>query len=251
MGDGELLERMWASLTGLLRVVGGGSPGARLIERGGVVASVCPTLPDRSLFSSVVYADGEELRAAIGDLADDYDRAGVNAWTVWAHPDDGDTAGALEAAGHRLDAEPMAMGLDLDELVEVEPDRLAVEGGDVAVAGAINEVAFGLPAGAMAPGIQQLDDAHAHLYLGTVDGRPLTCAMTYEVDGEAGVFMVATDPAAQGRGLASQLLTHALRESRERGCTSSTLQATRVGRPVYQRLGYRDLGRIGMWERRR
>ena len=38
--------------------------------------------------------------------------------------------------------------------------------------------------------------------------------------------------------------------SLERGCEVSTLQATRLGEPVYARLGYETFGRIGMWERR-
>ena len=35
-----------------------------------------------------------------------------------------------------------------------------------------------------------------------------------------------------------------------RGCEVSTLQATKAGRPVYERLGYRSFGEIQMWERR-
>jgi hypothetical protein len=43
----------------------------------------------------------------------------------------------------------------------------------------------------------------------------------------------------------------ALREARERGCTTTCLEATARGEPVYARLGYRPLGRLGMWELRR
>ena len=61
MEDGELLGRMWLSLAGFVRLIGAGSPGARVVERAGIVGSICPTVPDRSLFSSVVYSDGDEL----------------------------------------------------------------------------------------------------------------------------------------------------------------------------------------------
>jgi hypothetical protein len=46
-------------------------------------------------------------------------------------------------------------------------------------------------------------------------------------------------------------MSHALLEARGRGCTTTSLQATMRGRPVYQRLGYRDIGAMHMWERRR
>jgi hypothetical protein len=37
-------------------------------------------------------------------------------------------------------------------------------------------------------------------------------------------------------------------DAREAGCETSTLQATAAGRPVYERLGYQDLGALQMWE---
>ena len=39
-------------------------------------------------------------------------------------------------------------------------------------------------------------------------------------------------------------------DAREGGCETSTLQATADGRPVYERLGYEDLGALQMWELR-
>jgi hypothetical protein len=46
-------------------------------------------------------------------------------------------------------------------------------------------------------------------------------------------------------------MRRALADGRERGCEVTTLQATKLGRPVYERLGYRGFGTIEMWERRR
>src|SRR5438270_208278 len=63
--------------------------------------------------------------------------------------------------------------------------------------------------------------------------------------------VVYEDAEALGGGLASRLLLKALADARGRGCSISTLQATRAGYPVYARLGYRDFGRVQMWERRK
>jgi predicted GNAT family acetyltransferase len=63
--------------------------------------------------------------------------------------------------------------------------------------------------------------------------------------------MVATRPDARGRGLATALMCQAVSDARERGMQTTSLQATQMGRAIYARLGYRDLGAIQMWERRR
>jgi GNAT superfamily N-acetyltransferase len=55
----------------------------------------------------------------------------------------------------------------------------------------------------------------------------------------------------RGRGVTQALLRRALSDGRERGCDVSTLEATKMGRPVYERAGYRALGPIEMWERRK
>ena len=56
------------------------------------------------------------------------------------------------------------------------------------------------------------------------------------------MWWVATAPEARGRGLASGLMRRALADGRERGNDISTLQATKMGRPVYEGLGYRAFG---------
>src|SRR5207248_9558858 len=88
-------------------------------------------------------------------------------------------------------------------------------------------------------------------YIAHHDGEPAASVVTL-LDGEAcSVHWVATTPDARGRGLAPGLMRHALADGRERGARVTTLQATKMGRPVHERLGYRSLGTIEMWERRR
>jgi GNAT superfamily N-acetyltransferase len=75
--------------------------------------------------------------------------------------------------------------------------------------------------------------------------------MTYESsDGDCGVSAVATLPEARGGRIASRLLSVALRAAQARGARTTSLQATSKGAPVYTALGYRDLGRMSMWEHR-
>jgi GNAT superfamily N-acetyltransferase len=65
-----------------------------------------------------------------------------------------------------------------------------------------------------------------------------------------GICAVATLPTQRGKQLAARLLSHALRQARERGVHATTLEATSKGAGVYARLGYRALGTLTMWEHR-
>jgi predicted GNAT family acetyltransferase len=63
--------------------------------------------------------------------------------------------------------------------------------------------------------------------------------------------MVAVVPEARGQGLSGKLIAHSLADAVERGCRTATLVATKLGRPVYERLGFEGLGALEMWERHR
>jgi hypothetical protein len=46
-------------------------------------------------------------------------------------------------------------------------------------------------------------------------------------------------------------MCQALHDARDRGRKTTTLQATKAGAPIYERLGYHDFGALQMWERRK
>ena len=74
---------MHASMRAFFPSVAEGSEGYRAVELDGVLATVTPVLPERSLPNSVVYDSEEQLLAALPELAAIYEEAGVRAWTVW------------------------------------------------------------------------------------------------------------------------------------------------------------------------
>src|SRR3954447_16510861 len=82
------------------------------------------------------------------------------------------------------------------------------------------------------------------------DEEPVAVTFILEVGDDASVGWVATLPRARRRGLASGVIRAALRRARERGRTSTTLWASAMGAPVYERLGYRILGHVHLWEQR-
>lgn len=224
--------------------------GGELLTEDDLQAAIVPGSPNRSFFNSVFYSDAEHLLEALPRLAEAYERAGIRAWTVWIPAADETAKAGLEAAGHVLDATPRAMGLELTELHAPDPDpALEIRREmDMERLRVINEVAYGYPPGDFPP-IDPLPDSEA--YLADLDGETVGTALLWDRGDDTEVTFVATLPEARGRGISGRILGEALGRERERGKLASTLVATRLGRPVYEKLGYRDAGELQMWERRR
>jgi GNAT superfamily N-acetyltransferase len=246
------LAPMYRSFSSAIGRLAAGSEGARFLEPEGLVAAVSPAIPERSVFNSVLYEKPESLAAALGELTRTYEEAGVDAWTVWVPEQDRASAELLDSAGHKLDATPRAMVLDLADLADPDDGDLDWSaGGSLAELKRINDAAYGYAPGTFERGIGRPAPDAWRLYEARLDGRPASMLATTDLDGDCGIWWVATLPEARGRGLAGRLLHIALAEARERGMQMSTLQATKLGRPVYERLGYRDIGELQMWELRR
>jgi len=54
--------------------------------------------------------------------------------------------------------------------------------------------------------------------------------------------LVATHPTVRGRGLATRLSEHLVTWSYAKGCRTVALDASTLGRPIYERLGFRPVG---------
>lgn len=248
LDDPVLYARMHANLRDFCRLMGGASPGARVIELPGVVAAVVPATPHRSLFNSVAYDSADELAQALPRLADMYAESGIEAWTVWTPERDERAARLLSDAGHRIDGDPAVMCMELSDLRAPRPDDLDLDPDPrVATLSDLNDTAYGT-APDMSRAVQTLPGVTLHVV--RLDGRPVSAVGTHDADGDTCILYVATAPAARGRGLASKLMALALHEARDRGATTTSLQATKMGYPIYAKLGYRDLGTLQMWEKR-
>jgi N-acetylglutamate synthase-like GNAT family acetyltransferase len=234
-------------------LIGRGSEGARTLERDGVLAALVPASAQRSVVNAVVYRRPEALAAAYDEIAAAYEEIGAK-WTVWVHNGDAATAHLLERKGHVLDASPEAMAADLVETSPERPpdDALAdwTDEGDLADVGAINDRAYGYGGDWFSRALTGLPDGTIHIYVVRQDGEAVGCAAAADHHSNTEIDMVAVVPEARGKGLSGKLLGHALADAVERGITTSTLVATQLGRPVYERLGFRGLGVLEMWERR-
>jgi len=82
--------------------------------------------------------------------------------------------------------------------------------------------------------------------LATIDHEPVAGAKAPD----CGIYWVATPEEYRGRGLSTRLLCAALMEARERGCATTSLQASQMGEPIYTKLGYQMPYRYYLYERR-
>ena len=242
-----MLESMWAFFPS----VPAASEGGRLLELDGVLAGVTPAVPERSVANSVVYRDERALERALGVLAETYDQAGVLAWTVWVPNYHEHAKRALAEAGHTLDADPEAM---IASLEEVEPPRAGDPTPDPEPRredlARVNDLAYGT-GDSFARMFGEGPVESGFTWLAREGGKPLATTVSFHHGGDCSIWWVATVPEARGRGLAPGLIRRALAHGRENGCDVTTLQATKVGQPVYEKLGYGGLGAIEMWERRK
>ena len=250
MSDAAAIQRR--GLRDWVRWLGGSSEGARALELDGVTAAIVPATPQRSIINSLVYDSAGQLAAAYDELVAAYADAGIAAWDVWTPDFDSEAIELLGAAGHTFDGEPAAMTLELAGFTAAAPDGLEWDH-DFAIGdlGRLNEEAYGEHAEGLASAFAHAPDPDPARYWAARSDGELACVMaTMEHDDDLGVYFVATPERHRGKGLAGGLMTVALLDARERGLRTSSLQASAMGMPIYERLGYRSRYRLSLYERR-
>jgi len=252
LDEAELRRRAVDGVRDEVEAFGSAAPDSFLIRREGLIASVVPASPQRSLFNSVFYDDPAALAAEVGALEEVYESHGVRAWTVWVPDGDRESARLLGGRGHSLDAAPRAMAMELADLGGEAPAPEGVAPGPIepAACAELNDCAYGYGEDGFRAGLGGGETA-IRWHGAYAGGTPIGCLGTIAVGDDCCVTGVATPPEQRGRGIASWLLARALVDAREEGFVSASLQATKAGASLYERIGFRDLGFIEMWELRR
>ncbi len=169
---------------------------------------------------------------------------GYEVWSLWPTPD-------LRSEGYESwtipcmirdpggDGRPPPPEL---ELVEVQDEDALGQAEAL-----INEVfeAQAEPGELLGPGL--LSD-RLRIWVGRVDGRPVSTATAYIGDGFVGIYAVVTTAEARGHGYAEALTWAATLCCPD---LPATLQASPMGRPVYERMGYRTVAEFVVWDRDR
>ncbi|MDP9237130.1 MAG: GNAT family N-acetyltransferase [Chloroflexota bacterium] len=77
------------------------------------------------------------------------------------------------------------------------------------------------------------------LYVGYVGGQPVASSALVASHRTAGVYNVGCLDSHRRRGFGAAMTWHAVRRGADIGCSIASLQASEMGRPVYERMGFR------------
>jgi GNAT superfamily N-acetyltransferase len=78
-------------------------------------------------------------------------------------------------------------------------------------------------------------------YVGYVDGVAVATSALFMTHRVAGVYNVATKREYRKRGFGEAMAWRAVRDGMDAGCVMASLQASELGQPVYERMGFRTV----------
>jgi ribosomal protein S18 acetylase RimI-like enzyme len=223
------------------------SAGSELRTHGSAQAVLTELRPERSLLNAAVYDDPDDV--PLGELAAFFEP--VEAWCVWVQPGHDDLVAECEASGMVVDGTPMMMAAQLAD-VDIAAREVPAEigRGTWDELAAVNEHAYGMPADHFGVVLRGLSTDGYHLAVARRAGAALACSAVHVAGGNAHVVFVATLPDARRQGLGAECMRTVLRAAAADGCTTTTLEASSAGEPIYAAMGYGSVGRYRMMEAR-
>jgi GNAT superfamily N-acetyltransferase len=155
----------------------------------------------------------------------------------------GDSAGmAIDLLGMNEDV-PRLPALTIEPVKDIETLKIWVH---------ITAVGFGIPV-TVEPALLKWFATCIELklpmkyYLGRWDGKPVSTSMLLMAAGVAGIYFVATVPEARRQGIGFAVTQQPLLEAREMGYRVGILQASKMGYPVYESLGFKEYCKFGVY----
>jgi GNAT superfamily N-acetyltransferase len=227
--------------------------GARFERRDGYAFVTFPTLPIPSF--NGVWPDEDSAATALPDALAEIEANGIAPGVIIRNEETPAVVGAARELGLTAAERMPGMVANAGDLVGPTASELEIvhvkSADGFAQALAIATEGFAAPEGFLTPlymlEVTSLDGYE--LFLGRVDGRDVTTAASYVVDGDVGVFNVATPPQYRGRGYGAAITAHAVHEGFANGADLAYLQSSALGESVYRRLGFREVLRYDLLSR--
>ena len=233
---------MWEMFRDIVRTGRGGE----ILERPAV--TMCASPNGTSFHNMAMVRDALDVDVLLDGVRDFYVRPG-RVFSIWtrAHAD-ADLEGALQTRGFMQLVAMPGMALLSDPGTRCEPAGLTVRPAaddqgrrDYLAVTAEAYATFQQPEALAEDTFAALESVHApHLqgFVGYVQGTPVAAAAVYVTHGVAGIGWVGTLSGHRGHRYAEAVTWAAVREGFRRGATLASLQASPLGRPVYERMGF-------------
>ncbi|HWD39920.1 MAG TPA: GNAT family N-acetyltransferase [Fimbriimonas sp.] len=229
------------------RVLAVSYPGAHIIDRPDLFAFA--TGEETSLGNCIVqsFLDDDDASRVIDEtLAYFNGRNLKTAWSTSASTTPAALPSLLIAAGGR-EVDMPAMAADLTELPSVVHPSQVHE--------VLDEVENQVWLQLMPPSFRTLllrvtekfglgPESPMRNFIAYLNGEPVATSSLIVAGGEAGIYCVGTAPEARRQGIGAAVTLKAMAAAKEMGFGIIGLQSSKMGLPVYQRLGFREYGRI-------
>ena len=85
------------------------------------------------------------------------------------------------------------------------------------------------------------------VYVGYADGDPVVSGLGWRTGRTIGVYSIATVASARRRGYGAAMTARLMADGLAEGCDVAVLQASEMGRPIYERLGFRTVVRYAAY----
>ena len=92
-----------------------------------------------------------------------------------------------------------------------------------------------------------LDRSGCVVYVGYANGDPVVSGLGWRTGRTIGVYSIATVPSARRRGYGAAMTARVVADGVADGCDVAALQASEMGRPIYERLGFRTVVRYAAY----
>ncbi len=251
----ELLTRAHLGFVDAFRLLGRSVPGGAVDEADGAtcVASGVPTPSFNRLF---LIEPPVRPAAALGRARSFFAALGLP-WSVIATPEAAAVVGAAagESGLQRSSPVPgmLLSPLSLPERPVPGFEVRVVDGPAIAEDFVLTAAeGFGAPRRIFDVFCQPavLKDPDIALYVGYASGVPVATATRVSTRRVAGVYNISTLRSHRGRGYGEAITARAVLGGIAEGCVASFLQATQMGYPVYERMGFRQAVEYQVWEGR-
>ena len=200
--------------------------------------------------------DAETADARIEAVLAPFREARIDmSWMVGPTSTPDDLARRLQDHGLVLDATEPVLGMPLDGWSSVPP-AAGIELEWVADRAGFDEASrvmfagFGMPESIFDAFADRFSmtvlgpESYQRVVLARIDGRPVSTALGFVMDGVVGIYNVATVPDEQRRGGGTAVTRAVIDDGIARGAVSAMLQSSAAGQPVYERIGFHQVGTV-------